>query len=654
MLIGPPVAAQTIPAPERDHHPARHRAQAPAKTMRSGASHAFDATYYHLQITVDAQAQRIIGTTRAEGVFMASRSALRLDLLSNMTVHTVRDGTGTALAFTHANDILTIDLGKTVAPGERIRVDVAYDGDPQATGFGAFAFASRDGQPVAWTLSEPYGARAWWPGKDHPSDKVDSARVTVTVPLGLRVGSNGRLLSITEDATTTTYDWQVGYPIAPYLLSLAVGPYAAFEQTYIRPDSLAAYLGPLSLPVLHYAYTSGGMAALPAGWAEVLDALAVFEWWFGPYPFPEEKYGHAQFGWGGGMEHQTMSSMGGSHVGLVTHELAHQWFGDAVTTRTWPHLWLNEGFASYAEILYWEAMAERYPGWAESVRRVDQRSARSAVGTLVVQDTLTVSNLFAGNRVYAKGSAVLHMLRHVLGDVTFRATLQAYLTDPALAYGTAITADLQRVAEAVSGRALDTFFRQWVTEGTGYPIYELQASSRPAPEGGYTVTLTLRQTQTPPQSNVEVFQMPVTLAIETAMGQERFVVENTQREQTFTRHVDAQPLGVLLDPGGVLLRNDGPVVVFESFDVPETFDFQVMPNPTTGFLQIRGTLPETGPLRIDLVNVLGRHIRSLWDSSVAAGPFRLDVNLDDVASGTYFVSIQHPTTLWTRPFVVVR
>src|SRR5690606_33013280 len=178
-----------------------------------------------------------------------------------------------------------------------VAVEVDYEGQPQASGFGAFVFTSRDEQPVAWTLSEPYGARAWWPGKDHPSDKADSARVTVTVPEGLRVGSNGRLVAVTEHAGTVTYDWVVRYPIAPYLLSLAVGPYAAFEQTYVRPDSLAATLGPRSLPVLHYRYTSDGTATLPDGWAEVLDALAVFEWWFGPYPFAEEKYGHAEVGW---------------------------------------------------------------------------------------------------------------------------------------------------------------------------------------------------------------------------------------------------------------------------------------------------------------------------------------------------------------------
>ena len=590
MMVAPSVLAQTIPTFERERHPARLLAPAHATAVRSGASTAFDAIYYHLQITFDFPQQRIVGTTRVEGVFTMARAELRLDLLSNLTVRAVRDDTGSPLAFTHTNHVLAIDLGMTVAAGGRIAVDIEYEGQPQDTGFGAFAFSSRGGQPVAWTLSEPYGARAWWPGKDHPSDKADSARVTVTVPRGLRVGSNGMLVSVEEDAETATYDWVVRYPIAPYLLSLAVGPYAAFEQTYVRPDSLAARLGPLSLPVLHYKYTAGGAATLPEGWAEVLDALAVFEWWFGPYPFPEEKYGHAEFGWGGGMEHQTMSSMGSSNVSLVTHELAHQWFGDAVTTRTWPHLWLNEGFASYAEVLYWEAMADRYPGWAESVLRLDQRSARTAEGTLVVEDTSSVGSLFAGNRVYAKGSAVLHMLRHVLGDTAFRETLQAYLTDPALAYGTAVTADFQRVAEAVSGRSLDAFFRQWVTEGTGYPSYRVTVSDRPAAEGGFEVGVTVRQIQTAEQANVAVFEMPVTLAIETTMGEQRFVVENTKREQTFTLHVDAEPTAVRFDPDDDLLR-DETVIDFESFDPPAAFAFAVMPNPAAGAFQIRAELP---------------------------------------------------------------
>ena len=284
----------------------------------------------------------------------------------------MRDADGAPLAFTHGGYVLAIDLPATVPAGEVLAVEVDYEGTPSSAGFGAFEARLLDGQPVAWTLSEPYFAREWWPCKDHPSDKADSTRVTVTVPEGLRVGSNGLLESEITEAGRTTYTWFERYPITTYLVSIAVGPYAVFEQTYVRPDSLVALYGPLELPILHYKYVDPRQTSLPSGWAEALEMMPVFESWFGPYPFPLEKYGHAEFGWGGGMEHQTMSSMGGFNTSLVAHELAHMWFGDLITMNSWPHLWLTEGFASYSELLYFESQAARGPGarsWISYNRR---------------------------------------------------------------------------------------------------------------------------------------------------------------------------------------------------------------------------------------------------------------------------------------------
>ncbi len=645
--------AQVRPSAQQERHPARHFDMQQTTAKMSGASHSFDARYYHIRIDIDFPQESIGGTTRVEGAFTSAASELQLDLLSNMLVSDVRDGAGRSLSFDHADDVLTIELGDTLTAASPFAVEIDYSGQPQDSGFGAFRFALRDGTPVAWTLSEPYGSRAWWPGKDHPSDKPDSARVTVTVPEGLRVGSNGILASETENGGRITYDWVVDYPIAPYLLSLAAGPYAVFEQTYVRPDSLADELGPLMLPVIHYKYVATDTTELPAGWAEVLDAMAVFEWWFGAYPFPDEKYGHAEFGWGGGMEHQTMSSMGSSSVGLVTHELAHQWFGDAVTTRTWPHLWLNEGFASYAEILYWEAMADRYPGAAESAVRVDQIGARSAQGTLVVEDTLDVRNLFAGSRVYAKGSMVLHMLRNVIGDENFRIALKAYIADPSLAYGTAVTDDFRRVAETVSGRSLETFFRQWVTEGTGYPIYTVTASQRPAPDGGFDVEVTVRQTQTSAESNVNVFVMPITLAIDTRAGEQRFVVENTEREQTFRFHTDSRPNTVRFDPDGVLLSNEDVAVNFGG-PIPTEFAISVSPNPTDGQLRITVELPTTDDVEVLLYDAIGRRIKRLWRGTGVAGTLPIHASVDGLAAGTYFISVLYQGSTLTSPVTVVR
>lgn len=625
----------------------------------------FDATFYHLEIDLrfgaTPEADHLYGRTRVEGrADGAPLHVLALDFSSNMTVDSVRTPGGERLAFRHTFDLLEVTLPGTAAPGEAVAVDVFYRGRPAETGHGTFRFGSRPGgERIAWTLSEPYGAREWWPSVDHPSDKADSVRVTVTVPEGLRVASNGLLRAEHTAGGRTTFDWFSRYPIASYLVSFAAGPYDVYEQTYVRPDSLAAVLGPLAMPVVHYAYRGTTLFqgdSLNAGWHLVTDVLPVFEGWFGPYPFAAEKYGHAQFTWGGGMEHQTMTSMGGAGIGLVAHELAHQWYGDQVTLRYWPHLWLNEGFATYGELLYYQARPDRYAASYAYVFDLYYNRARDVAGTLIADDTTNVSVLFSGNRVYAKGAMVLHMLRGAVGDEAFGRILRAYAADPALTYGTATTADFERVAEAESGRDLDAFFRQWVTEGTGHPIYAVRWSHTPAADGA-RVTVTLEQTQsaqTTPPSNVAVFEMPVTFAVATDRGTERFTVWNDERVQTFTFDVAGTPHDVVFDPDLLILRNT-PVEATAVVPLPgpprRAAIAAAYPSPTSGVLHVTVELAAAGPLRLDLYDALGRRVRRLVDQPMPAGLLPFTFALDDLPAGAYFVRLED--TADTKPILIL-
>lgn len=629
----------------------------------SAASAGLDATFYHLDLDVRFQPNYLYGRTRVEGrAGGAPLTSLALDFSSNMQVDSVRALDGTPLSYTHALDRLDVALPDAVAAGAPVALEVFYQGLPvQDLYFGTFVFGTVDGDPYVWTLSEPYGAREWWPSRDHPSDKADSVRVTVTVPAGLRVGSNGLLVDErTNGDGTATYEWFSGYPIATYLVSLAAGRYDVYEQTYDRPDTLAVQMGPLELPLLHYAYE--GTAAYEgtsvySGWKRVVDVLPVLESWFGPYPFPEEKYGHAHVTFGGGMEHQTMSSMGGSDVGLVTHELAHQWFGDLITMRTWPHLWLNEGFATYAELLYWSARADRYPGIYERVFDRYYDRARTVGGTLLVQgrDTASVETLFDGARVYARGGIVLHMLRGVVGDDAFRQILHAYTADPAVRYGTAVTADVQRIAETVSGRDLDAFFRQWVTEGTGHPAYAVSWSSAPG-EDRYQVRVRVEQTQEAPQSNVPVFEMPVTLVVETTAGPRRFTVTNDRRIQSYAFDVEAEPTAVLFDPDRLILHNE-PAVVLAGDAAPvlpaRPALTAVYPNPAAGILHADVALALPGPVRLALYDALGRRAHLVADRALPAGMHTFRTTLPPLPRGTYFLRLETTGHIETHPVTIL-
>ena len=624
----------------------------PAREPFSVASTNIDIKYYHLQLTVDFDTNTISGVVRIVGkVVNSPMSILILDLDNNMNVTAVTQVGGGALGFVHPGDALNITLPASVPVNGNVAVDVAYNGAPVPTGFGSFIFSTRFGDRLAWSLSEPYGARDWWPCKDHPSDKADSVRVTVTVPSQYRVGSQGKLVETTV-GPNKVYDWKSYYPISNYLISIAVGEYVRTLGTYTRSAPLAALYGPLSMPLDHLMYDDG-TSTVPFGWSNAADCMDVFETWFGPYPFANEKYGHSETTFGGGMEHQTMTSLGGSGVGLVAHELGHQWFGDMISPKQWPHLWLNEGFATYAEILYYEARQSTYPGTFEGLLSTRYNTALNATGTLVVEDTTSVSNMFNSARVYAKGAVVLHMLRNVIGDVDFKNTLLAYASDPAVKYRTATTADFQRVAEQQSGEDLDQFFSQWTSPGFGNPFYRSFSFWQAAPGGGYDLWTTLEQFQTMPYSNINVFVMPVDIAVLTTAGEQRFRVQNNQRHQVFELHVNAQPTEVQIDPDYWILR---PFEILSDSGVaPALFTIvSLSPNPVSAGLRIDYVLGNNSNVEIDVFDVAGRKVLSRPSFTALPGPHVGEIDTRTLANGVYFLRVRSSEGMATKKFVVVR
>lgn len=629
------------------------RSLRPQRESFSVASPNIDITYYHLGLTINFGNNTIAGVVRIEGtVISAPMSVLTLDLDDHMIVSGVALAGGGALTFAHPGDALNITLPAPVPVDGTVAIDVTYAGNPNQTGFGSFVFGTRSGDRFAWSLSEPYGARDWWPCKDHPSDKADSVRVTVTTPSAYKVGSQGILISEAVVGPNRITDWKSNYPISNYLVSVAVGEYVRHLGTYNRPAPVATEFGPLALPLDHLVYDDGS-TTLPSGWANVTDVLAVFEDWFGPYPFASEKYGHSETTFGGGMEHQTMTSLGGTSVGLVAHELGHQWYGDLISPKTWPHLWLNEGFATYSEMLYFEARAGTYPGQFEALKTTRYDSAINATGTLVLEDTTSVGNMFGFARVYAKGAVVLHMLRNVIGDVAFKNTLRAYAADPAVQYGVAATVDFQRVAEQESGADLDTFFSQWVTDGYGIPFYRSFSYWQPAPGGGFDVWTTVEQWQTLPYSNIDVFEMPLDIDVVTTSGTERFRVQNNQRHQVFALHVSNQPTSVEIDPDYWILR---PFEIFSGVnETPSLFTIaSLAPNPANDALRVDFMLGRESRVDVEVFDVAGRRVLSKPTTTAAAGPRVESIDTRALAAGVYFLRLRSSEGVATRKFVIVR
>ena len=490
----------------------------------------YDVHHYDLDLDLSPSTHTLTGTvTVGAEVVGATLSTMALDLDDNMTVSAATSG-GLPATFVHAGGTLNVTLDRTYAQGEAVSVGVSYAGDPSGDYFGWDSF---DSQPMIWTLSEPFGAREWWPCKDLNTDKADSVDIRVTVPDGLIVASNGLLESEVDNGATRTFHWATRYPIATYLVSLAIHPYIHFSDAY------TPLAGGDPMPLEFYVFPSH-YGAVQTNYALTKDMIGVFAQAYGEYPFVDEKYGHAEFNWGGGMEHQTLTSLGGWSPDLISHELAHQWWGDMVTCADFHHIWLNEGFATWSEA-YWVEQA-----YGEGIYRdYMEAAAFYGTGTIYVEDTSDVWGIFDWNLSYNKSSWVVHMLRGVLGDDDFFASLAAYRA--AHEFGTAVTEDLRDICEAVSGRDLDAFFEQWIY-GAYYPQYVYNWTAGPV--GDYSaVDLTIGQVQT----NAGVFTMPIDVRVLTSTGTYDFTVENDAASRNYILPVDGDVLAVTLDPDDWIL-----------------------------------------------------------------------------------------------------
>ena len=607
------------------------------------ASASIDVVYYTLDLRISVTPAYLEGSAGLTARCLADTvSSIILDLSGPMRVDSVIAGSKRT-SFIRYNQAVEILLDRTYQKNETIRAVLFYQGIPSQSGFGSFVFAAHSGVPWVWSLSEPYGARDWWPCKDHPSDKADSVDIRIRCDARFKVGSNGRRLAVVNNgdgsATTT---WSERYPIAPYLVSVTLTNFEEFTNWF-------RYSATDSMPILNYVlpeHLGAALSSLP----KTVDMLEIFSNSFGLYPFIAEKYGHCEFGAGGAMEHQTMTSTTTFNEITIAHELGHQWFGDLITCANWHELWLNEGFATYTEAVYLE---KQYgPAWYRSHMQEQMNDALSAEGTLYLQDTTSVRDMFANSRVYAKGGAVLHMLRHVLGDSTFSRALRAYVADPRFRFAVATTRDFQQVCEVVSGQSLGYFFDEWVF-GEKYPVYTF--SWKTWNESGQDfASVTIDQvTRT---DNPRFFTMPVDIQMKAAGWDTTISVMHQFSGQVFQFALPARPDSVILDPGDWVLKQ---VLPSEVTLPQEIILMQNYPNPFNAGTVIVYRLPSRMQVNLRVFNALGQQVATLVDEREEPGSRsvqwdgRSDRNVPQ-ASGTYLYRLATERGVRTGKMVLVR
>ncbi|MDX9923303.1 MAG: M1 family aminopeptidase [Ignavibacteriaceae bacterium] len=608
-----------------------------------------DIIYYKLDLQFYYSSKFLSGTVNINGVSKKENLVqIFLDLNRTMSVQSVKfENQILTISQTAQNRLyITLPSGRSLRFNEPFSLEIKYSGYPESSGgFGTIAFGDR-GLKSIYTLSEPYGSKDWFPCKDTPADKADSSDVWITSEPFFVSVSNGKLMeTVTNQDGTKTYKWKNSYPIAPYLISVAMSNFVIYNTSF-------NYAEGKSMPVDHYIY--------PAYWSEntkfaldkTIDMLRIFTEKYGEYPFIKEKYGHAQFGFGGGMEHQTISSMGTFEETVVAHELAHQWFGDKVTCKNWENIWLNEGFATYSESIYLEA---KY-GKATFMNDVqaNMNGAMNAQGPLYLNDISSVNSIFNYNRSYAKGAIVLHMLRGVLGDDNFFKVMRTYHDKPAFRYGVVTTEDFQGACEEVSGNSLDYFFREWVY-GENYPRYNIGWNQSLVPgTNKYKLLLRLKQTS---NSNPQFFTMPFELKIGFGSGRDTIVTAfNSSQEEVFEFFVSEKPVSITFDPNSKILKEILSISSLRDETIlPVEYSLsQNYPNPFNPTTIIEYSIPISGNVKITLFDAIGKEVKELVNKYEDRGYHKIELNAENLASGIYIYKLEINNFIDSKKMILVK
>lgn len=417
----------------------------------------YDVQHYTLTLDVDMTLNVLDGVTVIEAIPTQDLSAFNLDF-RGFEISSLRVNDADA-AYTREGRELTITPEAPLAEGEPFTVEVAYIGMPTSRP-GAFADGWTRYPTGVYVASEPAGAQNWYPVNDHPLDKA-TYTFNITVDLPYVVAANGNLTATTRDGDRVTYTWEHAYPTASYLVTVNIADFVRRED-----------VTPGGVPLRNYFPRALADRAEPvfASQAEMLDYFSEI---FGPYPF--DVYGAvvADVNLGFALETQTLSLFGRNTVagllgtprdseGVIAHELAHQWFGNSVTPATWRDIWLNEGFATYAQILW----TEHKQGTAAAARQlityyVAINSSGFNLSGPVAPGDPPPDRMF-DSAVYLRGAWTLHALRLKIGDELFFELLKTFATR--YQYSNATTDEFIALAEEISGETLGDFFQAWLFE----------------------------------------------------------------------------------------------------------------------------------------------------------------------------------------------
>jgi len=496
-----------------------------------------DILHYELSIDLHPESNTIIASAILTAVAKKNIHQIDLNFYDNFNITRITLDSTEAKYISDGKKLILMELN--IISNDTIKIKIDYNGSPVQAGMSGFVFGEYKKTSLVYTLNEPTYASSWFPCNDFPSDKAfldihitnDSSQISV---------SNGILESTKTEGSRKTYNWKTIYPVSTYLICIYSSGYVKFNDYYISKDLKD------TMDVLYYVLPDKVIEARE-DFKETTDMIRTFSELYGEYPFIKEKYGIAEFLWYfGAMENQTITGVPPNFItgksfykDIFIHELSHHWWGNAIGPNSWKDIWLNEGFATYSEALYFEAKS----GKQALISTMLSKKQTSYPGRLSDPGRY----LFTST-VYNKGAWVLHMLRYEIGDSAFYQSLRGYFQK--YKYSNASTQDFIEVCEKVSGENLIKFFKQWLSGDDYIDIsyswnYHIKNSQK---------IFTIKILQDQEENSVYSFPLEIELKFDSTSTQ-KLKIRVEKKVSTFEQLVDKVPVQVTLDPDNWLLAN---------------------------------------------------------------------------------------------------
>lgn len=518
-----------------------------SRPIQAEPSHAFDVQHYRISLTFDLEKKTLDGSNLI--TIKSLKNGLNQVILNaeNMKITAAESVEGRQLQFSHQEDLLTVQLAENLGYGKEFTFRVFYNATNSQKGI-FFDDETEDHPRMVSTDSWPNEARTWYPCYDYPHDKV-THEVIITVDQQYKALSNGKLVSVTNNKDgTKTWHWHQLMPHSTYLSMLAVGPFEVVE------------LGGHTLPMAAWVYTGKSEQASYV-FRKTGEMIKFYEQLF-DFPYPWAKYDQVTTPHvGGGAEATSATILGQATVksrqaeaeysseSLIAHEIAHHWWGNLITLRTWSHTWMNESFGTYSDYLWTRHASGEDEGAYDLLGKKNRylREAHSRYIRPIVFNRYDQPGDNFDSHTYPKGAVTLHMLRFLMGDTEFFATLSHFLKKHA--FQPVDTHDLKIAIKEATGQNYDWFFEQFVFS-PGHMVLDISKQWDPD-----TKLLKLRVKQVQDFSiGVPVYKMKVLIGITTGSGEFEEEIWLRKKDESFEFELEEEPLLVRFDQGNYLLK----------------------------------------------------------------------------------------------------